>query len=68
MMKRPYVPAPVDMDAIDQTIAQSIAAIERSCALLSRLNADSTVVTYADACNSDRLVLIETEPRSLPGL
>jgi hypothetical protein len=38
MTKRHYVPAPVDIDAIDRTIAQSIAAIERSCALLSRLN------------------------------
>ncbi len=40
MTKRPYVPAPVNMDAIDQAIAQSIATIERSYALLSRLNAD----------------------------
>ncbi len=40
MTKRPYVPAPVNMDAIDQAIAQSIATIERSYALLSRLNVD----------------------------
>jgi len=50
MTKRPYVPAPVHMNAINRTIAQSIAAVERSCALLSRLDADSTIVTSADDC------------------
>jgi len=68
MTKRPYVPAPVNVNAIDRTIAQSIAAIERSCALLSRLDADSTIVTCADVSSPNRLVLIETERRSLPGL
>jgi hypothetical protein len=35
-----YVPAPVDMDVIGRTIEESIFAIERSYALLSRLDAD----------------------------
>ena len=60
MTKRPYVPAPVNMNAIDRTIAQSIAAIERSCALLSRLDAASTIITCADVPSLNRLVLIET--------
>lgn len=68
MTKRPYVPAPVNMNAIDRTIAQSIAAIERSCALLSRLDAASTIITCADVPSLNRLVLIETESRSLAGL
>jgi hypothetical protein len=68
MTKRPYMPAPVNIDAIDRTIERSIASIERSRALLSRLDADSKVVTCADACSPDRLVRIEAEPRSLPGL
>jgi CheY-like chemotaxis protein len=34
------VPLPVNMDAIARTIAQTIAAVERSCELLSRLDAN----------------------------
>lgn len=43
-MKEPirniYTPAPVNMDAIARTIARTIGAIERSYALISRLDAD----------------------------
>jgi len=33
----PYIPAPVDVDFIAQCVARSAAAVERSLALLSRL-------------------------------